>query len=216
MTHPPHSSRRRPRHAARAIGIALAFACSQPAAADWLVTRDGHRIETDGPWKVKGRIVVYTDTGGTLSSLRLDEVDLEASEAAGKEPQAPAPPPAEPAAKREQKAPVLVLTNDDIPEAAEDRPAAEIEEPEPELIMYSTDWCGVCRKARVLLAELEADYVEKDIDKSAAARREYVATFGDDIRVPGFVYGGETFTGLRPAILKRWVAEMQSAEADGL
>lgn len=50
-----------------------------PAQADWLVTRDGGRVETRGPWKVKGKLVVFTQADGALASLRLTEVDLEAS-----------------------------------------------------------------------------------------------------------------------------------------
>lgn len=50
-----------------------------PADADWLVTRDGGRVETQGAWKVRGKRVVFTAKDGTLASLRLAEVDLDAS-----------------------------------------------------------------------------------------------------------------------------------------
>jgi hypothetical protein len=50
-----------------------------PAGADWLVTRDGGRVETQGAWKVQGKRVVFTAKDGTLASLRLAEVDLDAS-----------------------------------------------------------------------------------------------------------------------------------------
>ena len=39
-----------------------------PAAADWLVTRDGGRVETKGPWKVKGKLVVFTRAAETAAS----------------------------------------------------------------------------------------------------------------------------------------------------
>jgi glutaredoxin len=191
------------------VTLALIVASSLPAAADWLVTRDAHRIETRGPWKVKGRTVVYTDVKGTLSSLRLDEVDLEASKVANEEPEPP--PPAAPEPEPEKQAPVLVLTNKDIPRAREIMPAAQVA-PAPTLIMYSTDWCGVCRRARRLLAELNADYIEKDIDKSPAARREYIAKFGSEVRIPAFDYSGEVSRGLDPATLRKWVAEMKARE----
>ncbi len=200
----------------RVLGLALTLTCicSLPAAAEWLVTRDGHRIETDGPWQVKGRVVVYTDAKGTLSSIRLDEIDLEASEAAGEEtPEAPAEPrEAETKEPEERQKPVLVLTNDDIPEGPDGGPAAEIEPERPKLIMYSTGWCGVCRRARTLLAELDADYVEKDIEKSATARNEYVAAFGNGAGVPAFAYDGQGFVGLRAETLRQWVAEMKGME----
>lgn len=65
-----------------AVAICLWAAAFGPVAAvraDWLVTRDGGRVETQGPWKVDGKRVVFTQKDGTLSSLRLTEVDLDAS-----------------------------------------------------------------------------------------------------------------------------------------
>ena len=96
---------------------------SQPSNGDVLVTADGTSIQTDGPWEVKGRQVVFTSEDGRLSALRLSEVDLEASHAATelqKNPPAPAPPPAD--VEQPRREPVLVLTNDDIGRAAERGP----------------------------------------------------------------------------------------------
>ena len=42
--------------------------------ADWLVTRDGTRIETEGLWSMQGKLVVFELPDGTLSSLRLSLV----------------------------------------------------------------------------------------------------------------------------------------------
>lgn len=117
-------------HLARSAVAALltAVVCS-PAAADWLVTRDGKRLETRGPWEVKGKQVVFTGTNGTLASLRVSEVDLEASRAATAAAGAPAPAPAKGAAERQK--PVLVLTDADVghvlpaQEAAAAAPAEE-------------------------------------------------------------------------------------------
>lgn len=91
-----------------ALGPALA---ATPAAADWLVTTDGERVETRGPWEVKGRMVVFTSADGVLSSMRLSHCDLEASEAATAAAREvkPAPP-----RKPERKPVVLVLTDADV------------------------------------------------------------------------------------------------------
>lgn len=62
--------------------LAVALLAGSPAGADWLVTREGGRVETRGVWEVKGKMVVFHTADGTLSSLRLSEVDLEASRAA--------------------------------------------------------------------------------------------------------------------------------------
>jgi hypothetical protein len=53
---------------------------ASPAEAEWLVTREGGRVEIQGKPQVKGKLVVFTRADGTLASLRLSEVDLEASE----------------------------------------------------------------------------------------------------------------------------------------
>jgi hypothetical protein len=99
--------------------VAAALAAA-PAAADWLVMKDGGRIETKGSWKVEGRRVLFTQPNGTLSVLKLDEVDLDQSaavtaaeveaarKAAEPEPEAPA-----------RRAPVLRLTEKDIPPSPE-------------------------------------------------------------------------------------------------
>ncbi len=91
-------------------------ACWMMAAAvhaDWLVTRAGERIETRGGWEVKGRMVVFTQPSGTLSSIRLSEVDLDASAAATAEAAASAARPAAPAPPPPRK-PTRVITTDDV------------------------------------------------------------------------------------------------------
>jgi hypothetical protein len=67
---------RRPLAAASFVVLAIA---ALPAAADWLVLRDGARVETRGAWTEKGRLVVFTGKDGRLASLRADTVDLGAS-----------------------------------------------------------------------------------------------------------------------------------------
>jgi hypothetical protein len=60
-------------------GAALLAGLPRPAAADWLLTREGAKVETRGAWVVKGKLVVFTAADGTLSSLRVDQVDLDAT-----------------------------------------------------------------------------------------------------------------------------------------
>lgn len=107
-----------------ALGLlagSLWMAAAMPAVADWLVTRDGGKVETQGAWKVQGKRVVFTAKDGTLASLRLTEVDLDASRQAttaaehAKEEraaQAPAPP----------KKSVRVLTDKDFPKSTPPAP----------------------------------------------------------------------------------------------
>ncbi len=58
---------------------ALLGLVAAPVRADWLVTREGTWVETRGAWQVKGKLVVFHTLKGDLSSLRLADVDLEAS-----------------------------------------------------------------------------------------------------------------------------------------
>jgi hypothetical protein len=78
----------------------------------WLVTRDGQRIEASGPWEVRGPRILYPNLAGDLVSIRLDEIDLQASELATNPPPPPAPPPVV------APTPVLVLRSNEQPELA--------------------------------------------------------------------------------------------------
>ncbi len=95
-------------------GLLLALAGAAPVFGDWLVTQRGERIETVGPWEVRGKLVVFTQTNGTLASMRLSEVDLEASR--GETERAKSPPPAPPPPP--PKKAVLVLTDADVKKSA--------------------------------------------------------------------------------------------------
>ncbi len=127
----------------------LTLLCAVPAAADWLVGLDGGRIETRGPWKVKRSTVVFTAADGTLSSLRLADVDLEASGRATAEAKTPAPAAHSQAASAlepAKRAPVMVLTTEDVGGSVE--PAREPE---------SEDQTGGARSAEDPAAEVAVE-----------------------------------------------------------
>lgn len=118
------------RWTAASLVAAVTVALLLPAAADWLVLRDGSRVETAGPWRVESRLVAFQRPDGTYASLRLSEIDLEASERVTLEEaeRAARKTPASPAASAPRK-PVLRLTEEDLPPV--DRPVdAEAEEDE--------------------------------------------------------------------------------------
>lgn len=106
------------------VSSAALLLAAVPAHADWLVLRDGTRVETRGAWKEDGRLVVFTSKDGQLASLRTDAIDLAGSRRATAEAKAaaerraapreaaPAPAPSPPARR---------ITNADIPAG---RPAA--------------------------------------------------------------------------------------------
>lgn len=98
---------------APALAAALLAAATGPAGADWLVTREGGRLETQGPWQVRGKLVVFHTPAGVLSSMRLAEVDLDASRRATAEAERARQ--AEAARKAPaKKASVLVVTDDKV------------------------------------------------------------------------------------------------------
>ncbi|SMF12962.1 Glutaredoxin [Alteromonadaceae bacterium Bs31] len=42
-----------------------------------------------------------------------------------------------------------------------------------EVVLYSTTWCGYCKKARSLLQNSGVSFIEKDIEKSDSAAAEF-------------------------------------------
>jgi hypothetical protein len=113
------------RAATAAVSLVALALTATPAAADWLVLRDGTRVETRGAWREEGRLIVFTSQDGQLASLRGDTVDLASSRRATVEAKtaaersdepAPAAPAAPPAAVRR-------ITNADIPAGSSAPPA---------------------------------------------------------------------------------------------
>lgn len=112
------------RPTAAALAAALfALAAAAPASADWLVTRQGGRVETKGTWQTKGKLVVFTLPDGKLSSLRLSEVDLDASRRATEEAAAAQASPASPAPPAPPREAKVVLTDESFRRAAPPPPA---------------------------------------------------------------------------------------------
>jgi hypothetical protein len=103
-----------PLAAALAGAAALIALTPAPARADWIVTRQGERFEIQGSWQQKGKLVVFTLPNGTLSSMRADRVDFDASKKATElaKKQAAPTPAAEPA--RPKRKAVIVLTDKDF------------------------------------------------------------------------------------------------------
>ena len=127
-----------------ALILFAAALAAGPLAADWLVLTDGTRLETRGAWEERGRLVVFTTTDGTLASLRLEGVDLEASRLATAEAAQPsAPAPTAPAAEPRQAA--FVLTDADVAHglttgsAEDDDGVAPAAGPEGQRLVV-TDW----------------------------------------------------------------------------
>jgi hypothetical protein len=102
--------------------VLLGLAAAAPASADWLVMKNGSRLETKGAWKASGKLLIFTTTGGSLASLRAEEVDFTATAAANApKPEVAAAASAEPV----KRPPVMVITDADVRHEGDEEIAAE-------------------------------------------------------------------------------------------
>ncbi len=61
------------------------------------------------------------------------------------------------------------------------------------VILYSTSWCGYCKKARSFMNRENISFVEYDIEKSASAKRAYEQAGGNG--VPLLIRGKRSIQG---------------------
>ena len=65
------------------------------------------------------------------------------------------------------------------------------------VVMYSTTWCGVCKRARKYFQEAGISFTEHDVDENAAARAEYLR-LNPRRSVPTITIGDEVVIGFSP------------------
>lgn len=70
------------------------------------------------------------------------------------------------------------------------------------IVMYSTAWCGVCKKARSYFEKERISFVEYDVDKNASARAEYLA-LNPRRSVPTIKIGNEVIVGFSETSVNR-------------
>lgn len=180
--------------------LVLALSClASNLTADWLVTRKGQLIETQGPWTIEDTAVHFVDVEGADQSLELDDLDLEGSYdttewRTGK-----------PVAR--QSIPAL----DTAPEADSPRSPASVRQ--AQVILYETSWCGYCRKARRLLKSLDVDFVAKNIEHDREAALELRGKVGRHRGVPVLDIGGTILRGYHEGLIRDLVAELRSKAA---
>jgi mycoredoxin len=78
-----------------------------------------------------------------------------------------------------------------------------------QVVMYSTSWCGYCRKARAFFARNDIAYVEYDIEKSSEAKRQFDKLRGRG--VPLIVVGTEQIRGWNPTAVKAALARLKDS-----
>ena len=62
-----------------------------------------------------------------------------------------------------------------------------------QVVIYSTEWCGACRKAKGYFKRKRIPYKEYDVEKSAKGRRDYVRLKGRG--VPIILVGNQRMNG---------------------
>jgi glutaredoxin len=70
------------------------------------------------------------------------------------------------------------------------------------IVMYSTAWCGVCKKARSYFEKERISFIEYDVDKNASARAEYLA-LNPRRSVPTIKIGNEVVVGFSEGAVDR-------------
>ena len=75
-----------------------------------------------------------------------------------------------------------------------------------DIVLYSTSWCGYCRKARAWLTANGIPYVEKDIEKDRVAHSEYQRL--------GKGYSGVPLLSVNGAVIRGFDARAVQREVD--
>ncbi len=77
--------------------------------------------------------------------------------------------------------------------------------PGTRITIYTTDWCGVCKKAKRYMDSKKIAYSERDIEKSDQAKRDYDRLGGKG--VPLMQVGQKTMHGFSPGKLDSLLAK---------
>jgi glutaredoxin len=191
----------------------LAALLTAPAGADLLVLRDGTRVETKGAWSERGALVVFTDTRGELRSLRASEIDLARSREATAAAATAAAAPSAPASSAGAAEPVLRLTEADLPPVDDPDSMTPAERELRPVVLYSTSWCGWCRKTRALLGSLGVEYVDYDVERDARAALARDRLTGGSRAVPVVDWRGEVVRGFAESRFRDLAARDRRAAA---
>ncbi len=82
-----------------------------------------------------------------------------------------------------------------------------------QVILYSTSWCGYCRKAREFLDRNHIAYKEYDIEKSSEGSRQFAALRGSG--VPLILVGNEEIRGWNQGALTAALARTGAPVGNG-
>lgn len=80
----------------------------------------------------------------------------------------------------------------------------------PQVVMYSAEWCGVCRRAKQYFSEQQIPYKELDIDKSKQAQEGFERLGGQG--VPIILVGKRRMNGFSAARFEKMYRGEQSKQ----
>ena len=80
------------------------------------------------------------------------------------------------------------------------------------VVIYTTEWCGYCKKAREYFIANKIAFKEKDIEKSRKYKSEYKALGGGSI--PLFAYKGKTLRGFSEYRFMKFYDRLTHPEGD--
>lgn len=83
--------------------------------------------------------------------------------------------------------------------------AAEPAKAADKIVMYATQTCGYCAKARAWFTEHKLQWDERDIEASASARAEWKSLGG--VGTPLIVVNGKRFAGFMPTEIEAELAK---------
>lgn len=75
------------------------------------------------------------------------------------------------------------------------------------VVLYSTEWCGFCKKAVSHMQQNSIPFVERDVERDPASKAEFTQLGGKG--VPFLVFGQKTMQGASPAEIDKHYAEFQ-------
>jgi len=73
------------------------------------------------------------------------------------------------------------------------------------VVMYSTEWCGVCKKAKDYMQQNSINFKEYNIEKNSNANRKFKSLGGKG--VPLIVVGKQTMSGFSASRLESMLSE---------
>ncbi len=92
----------------------------------------------------------------------------------------------------------------------EDPDGEEAEAVEPQITISTTTWCGYCRKTRSLLAELEVEFTDKDVESDEQAQREFREIAGPRAGVPLVLIGDTVIRGYNETKIRSAIDSLES------